>query len=611
MGGAGGEGLAPALSRADPQHGYDDENVRNDDQKSAHFKQTAKDKNQHQIPMNAAAGEFQERGVPQLLQTHGREREIGTYCQTQASFISSPYVTGSPNSLPATGNLGRETEGIVQHPFQTTWVWEIEEEDGLWTISEHLPPSSIPSRATALMESIAELIENLPMESKPTSIVSSSMAAVCNLSKLKPPLALELESRLLRALLYTIFTMGTGQDTTHFQALHKTYSQSLDSMFRGLLTETPTTDKLQHLLEHVHFWLHSKKTQERARAIWSSAALLRFATTLPGFDVFEHVFTGGQRRTFLQAALLAIHNPQIRVSQAGLVLTYSFLGEASQLIRDEELIENLPMESEPTSIVSSSMAAVCNLSKLKPPLALELESRLLRAVLHGVFTMGTGQDTTHFQALHKTYLRSLDTMFRDLLTETPTTDKLQHLLEHGHFWLHSKMTQERARAIRSSAALLRFATTLPGFDSSSDFPKAGHFVLQLGLYISDPADDISRQARGGVYWLYSLLLQNWGLNIREASELWCWDGLQDTERLAYRNMARVGEVFGHIFTGCQRRTFLQAALLAIHDPQIRVSLAGLVLTYSILEEASQLIGDEVAKEGSTGEGSPGPFTSGP
>ncbi|CAM2115318.1 unnamed protein product [Caretta caretta] len=93
----------------------------------------------------------------------------------------------------------------------------------------------------ALMESIAELTEDLPLESKPSSTLSSSMATVRNLSKLKPPLALELESRLLRAVLYTIFTMGTGKDTTHFR--------TLDIMLRSMLTETPTKDKLQHLLE--------------------------------------------------------------------------------------------------------------------------------------------------------------------------------------------------------------------------------------------------------------------------------------------------------------------------------------------------------------------------
>ncbi|XP_074926974.1 uncharacterized protein LOC116839346 isoform X9 [Chelonoidis abingdonii] len=121
------------------------------------------------------------------------------------------------------------------------------------------------------------------------------------------------------------------------------------------------------------------------------------------------------------------------------------------------------------------MAAVCSLSKVKPPLALKLESRLLRALLYTIFTMSTGQDTTHFQALHNTSLQSLDAMLGCLLTETPTSDKLQHLLE-----------------------------------TSSDFPKAGNSVLQPGLYISDPANDISQQARSGICWLQRLLLQRTG-----------------------------------------------------------------------------------------------------
>ncbi|EMP42367.1 NACHT, LRR and PYD domains-containing protein 1 [Chelonia mydas] len=136
-------------------------------------------------------------------------------------------------------------QGIVQHPFQPTWVREIEEEGKGPTISEHLPSSSIPSRASewhptwvreieeegkgpTISEHLPsssipsrasewhELTEDLPMESEPSSTLSSSMAAVRNLSKLKLPL--ELESHLLRAVLYSVFTMGTGKDTAHFQA---------------------------------------------------------------------------------------------------------------------------------------------------------------------------------------------------------------------------------------------------------------------------------------------------------------------------------------------------------------------------------------------------------
>ncbi|CAM2106090.1 unnamed protein product [Caretta caretta] len=68
--------------------------------------------------------------------------------------------------------------------------------------------------------------------------------------------------------------------------------------------------------------------------------------------------------------------------------------------RAEELIEDLPLESEPSSILSSSMATVCHLSKLKQPLELELESGLLQAVLYSVFTMCPGKDTAHFRIGH-------------------------------------------------------------------------------------------------------------------------------------------------------------------------------------------------------------------
>ncbi|CAM5176797.1 unnamed protein product [Eretmochelys imbricata] len=52
-----------------------------------------------------------------------------------------------------------------------------------------------------------------------------------------------------------------------------------------------------------------------------------------------------------------------------------------------------------------------------------------------------------------------------------------------------------------------------------------------------------------------------------------------------------GRVFGKFFSIRQRRSFVQTALLAIHDPLLRVSQAGLVLVYSLLGEAQQLMGD--------------------
>ncbi|XP_039393631.1 uncharacterized protein LOC120404740 isoform X2 [Mauremys reevesii] len=144
------------------------------------------------------------------------------------------------------------------------------------------------------------------------------------------------------------------------KALHNHYSRSLDTILRGRLTETPTMDKLQHLLEHVHPSLQSKNTQERARAVQTSTALLKFATpclyltppppsprqansccswvsiylTQPmisagkpgvgyvGFTgscfrrgVFGELFMEDQKISFLPAGLLAIHHSLLYVSQ--------------------------------------------------------------------------------------------------------------------------------------------------------------------------------------------------------------------------------------------------------------------------------------------------------
>ncbi|XP_039381822.1 maestro heat-like repeat-containing protein family member 1 isoform X2 [Mauremys reevesii] len=184
--------------------------------------------------------------------------------------------------------------------------------------------------------------------------------------------------------------------------------------------------------------------------------------------------------------------------------------EFHMLLRvSQELIEELPDNSPPCAIFTNSLIAVGNLSTMKPALEPELETHLLRAALHAVFTLGTEKNTTQVQALHKVMPELPDAMLGNLLTESPETDMLHYILEHVNFWIVSRVSQERARAIKSSSALLRY--TLPEFDNPAEFPRMGHHVAQLALFISDPAKDISRQPREGIYWLYQLLLHQRGL----------------------------------------------------------------------------------------------------
>ncbi|XP_039350165.1 maestro heat-like repeat-containing protein family member 7 [Mauremys reevesii] len=246
---------------------------------------------------------------------------------------------------------------------------------------------------------------------------------------------------------------------------------------------------------------------------------------------------GGSGGSCWPCGALAVSSPHWEVSAGPESLMLLCLLRVSQ-----ELIEELPKDSPPSEILASCLAAVGNLSTMKPALEPELESRLLRAALGSVFTLGTETGATDIQALHKVMPELLDAVLGNLLAESPDAGRLHVILEHVNRWIVSRVPQERARAIKSSTALLRFAVTLPEFDISAEFPRLGQHVAQLALFVSYPDQDISRQ------------------------------------------------VFGKFFSAGQRKCFLKTAVPAIYNPLLCISQAGLLLTYAILGEAEQLLG---------------------
>ncbi|XP_053862655.1 uncharacterized protein LOC128824776 [Malaclemys terrapin pileata] len=137
-----------------------------------------------------------------------------------------------------------------------------------------------------------------------------------------------------------------------------------------------------------------------------------------------------------------------------------------------ELIEELPDNSPPGAVLANSLIAVGNLSTMTPALEPELETHLLRAALHAVFTLGMEKDTTQVQDLLRVLPDLLDAMLWNLLAESPDTDRLQYILELS-----------------------------PMRGNSAEFPRMGHHMAQLALSVSDPAKDISRQTKEGGYQL--------------------------------------------------------------------------------------------------------------
>ncbi|XP_074797754.1 uncharacterized protein LOC141980426 [Natator depressus] len=96
---------------------------------------------------------------------------------------------------------------------------------------------------------------------------------------------------------------------------------------------------------------------------------------------------------------------------------------------EQELIEELLDDSPPGAILANCLIAVGNLSTMTPALEPELETHLLRAALHAVFTLSMEKDPTQVQDLHRVLPDILDAMLGNLLAESPGTNRLHYILE--------------------------------------------------------------------------------------------------------------------------------------------------------------------------------------
>ncbi|XP_077777752.1 maestro heat-like repeat-containing protein family member 7 [Podarcis muralis] len=283
------------------------------------------------------------------------------------------------------------------------------------------------------------------------------------------------------------------------------------------------------------------------------------------------------------------------------------------------VMETLPVHSVPSFLLSCSMLTVYNLSKMKPPFDPEQLSGILRLALHGIFNMDTDLGNPHSQALYQSSADTMEIMLKGVLSEVPTTSHLMFILKHINFWIHSNDPQERYRSVLCSTTVLRHALLLPDFNKSSELPALGHHVAQFGICITDTMKDVSNQARLTISCLYELLLDQMGdrkipgrnvkethyidrnrgtsavslsgLSVSEAEELWC-HSYEDQKMLAYVDSCRVGELFRNIFTEDQTRTFLETSLRAIYNPELRIREAGILLVFSHLGKANEIMADK-------------------
>ncbi|XP_075770509.1 uncharacterized protein LOC142823386 isoform X2 [Pelodiscus sinensis] len=303
------------------------------------------------------------------------------------------------------------------------------------------------------------------------------------------------------------------------------------------------------------------------------------------YDIEEQLHTRDTSPAALQRFLLAVTPACLAALQRGEDTLAPRCCKDTMVARIVEIMEDSP----PPLVLADCLNAACSLSTLQPPLRAQLLSPLLTAAVGQTVSGDWQQEPIHTQQFIRALPYDLQALLASLLAESPDTARLQLIMEHLSPWLESRLPQERARALRSTTALLGVATTLPGFDNSADWPRMGHHVAQLGLFISDPSEDVSRLAREGVHSLYQLLLHHRGLNIHQAEDLWCRHYYKERWVLAHSNSVRVGEVFGQLFTAEQENCFLDKALLAARSPLRRPSQAGLVLAHALHGQAHQLL----------------------
>ncbi|XP_043830546.1 maestro heat-like repeat family member 5 [Dromiciops gliroides] len=192
------------------------------------------------------------------------------------------------------------------------------------------------------------------------------------------------------------------------------------------------------------------------------------------------------------------------------------------------LIEKEPRDTLCTSARQDAMLAVAGLSKLKPPLEVKEKSELLYICFRSVFTLPLVEslekhtclmmDPPDIQILYRQTIHALDQVLQGFLSENPEPGEVHYILEQMVTWMDSRLSHERQRAVRSSAILLKFIVEQgqPALSLSSQskmkFTRIGRLVGMLGMLCGDPDEDTRHQAMEGMFYLYTILLQQKGLH---------------------------------------------------------------------------------------------------
>ncbi|KAH0628411.1 hypothetical protein JD844_009535 [Phrynosoma platyrhinos] len=223
----------------------------------------------------------------------------------------------------------------------------------------------LPHKKVELVKAIMVVMESLPVTPVPSPVISCAMLALYHLSKFEPSLDRDLESYVLRLVLYYVFTMEST--SVRSQDFYISSCLTLEVLLKGLLVGDATSAHLLFLIKHINFWLESSGNKEKMRALTCASALIGHAIYVLGPEVrlsqilsqdlwcqddcgtemlgyidtcmaveaFGEILNQAQKEEMIKTAWLAAYNFWLTTSVPGILILYAVVGKASVFLLDK------------------------------------------------------------------------------------------------------------------------------------------------------------------------------------------------------------------------------------------------------------------------------------
>ncbi|XP_077786346.1 maestro heat-like repeat family member 5 [Podarcis muralis] len=301
------------------------------------------------------------------------------------------------------------------------------------------------------------------------------------------------------------------------------------------------------------------------------------------------------KKSFMKAATLTTK-----------ALVQSNVGHVTFPHKEELTFCIIEVIKEPIASITNlheAMENIIRLTALRPYMDPLTRSQLVQKITQKVFQLpslqvmkikaGSSVKATPSQDCYQETVYIWLNMLTSLLSEAPSLKTLQEILVHTKGWIDSRKISERQRAVKTTNALLKYASEHLDFDVSQDFPLLGQLVALLSLHLTDNVKEIGLQSAEALYHLHYIMIAKMGKelekrgNKNKKGKMVRWvreDFFIPGPSLFQYNIAKVAKAFGEHLTPSQINEVVLKAIDNLTVEDRAVSQAAGKLLRSFLEE---------------------------